>query len=256
MKKESKVSVKHYFNMRLKPVYVDKKPAYPLYVQVIYQQKSTKFKSYISHENLFAEVDNNIFKALKHEILSSYIKTDAHTISEVIKYELELMGDRFTVVGFSERYDTYFTYVLNVLDRYLNRRLENQLKRVSEKYVKAFSISYDKHQHFYLYYNILKDTPDYSEYESAFSADFLEEVEVYYNYLNYLVNTYHWKYDKYKGVYSHYPVDLTRVIDWLKNEDLRKNYKIFFQNTFSGQIEIETHVNSLKKMLLSALWEV
>ncbi|MBD0402924.1 hypothetical protein [Flammeovirga sp. EKP202] len=75
-----KITVKHYLNKKLKSRLLNNVEHYPLYIQVVYNRKSLRFKSSIAYNDGFLN-DND----LNMEPLKSFIKIERDNIEKVVK---------------------------------------------------------------------------------------------------------------------------------------------------------------------------
>lgn len=78
MKKQSKITVKHYPNTNLKPITENGKIKYPLYVQVIFKSTNYKFKS---EDRYFEYVENT---DLENEFICKILDTEIKRIERVV----------------------------------------------------------------------------------------------------------------------------------------------------------------------------
>jgi len=120
------VSLKHFLNKRLKPLFEeetpDAEPGYPLYTQVIFDKESTKFKAntglrwigpetvyfseskeqYLDDDNYIREFEKGVFETDKK-------------ILKIVEYEVNKYNDKFTLKGLGKRLSHYGTPITDFI---------------------------------------------------------------------------------------------------------------------------------------------
>lgn len=127
------LSIKHYLNKNLKPV-IDKengRKQFPLYTQVVYETKSTKFKAFTNtnpNPNLstsdfdtwicYEECDEDIRNGKMDCLPKEIIEADKQ-IAEIIEYEISKQKNNFNLKGLGNRLEVYWTSVDIILSEAL-----------------------------------------------------------------------------------------------------------------------------------------
>lgn len=117
-----KISIKHYLNLKLKPSYPDGAvEMYPLYTQVIYDSKSTKFRTFNSLKFLggsyfFAKSEEgNVSDGSFLKEMPQLIDTDK-VILQIVEFEIKKFKGDFKLKGLGKRFPIYASPVLSVVN--------------------------------------------------------------------------------------------------------------------------------------------
>lgn len=98
--------------------------SYPLAINVTYNRKSTKFpytpefasKSYFTEQELAEGIED-----------SSIVKRIEYIVEKVVRYESNIVGDKYQIKGIKDRIDNYTNYVHPILDSYIVDKLKHSL---------------------------------------------------------------------------------------------------------------------------------
>jgi len=126
MKKQSKITVKHFLNKRLKPKLIDNKEKYPLYVQIIFQTKTTQIKSQAFKD---IGIETSFLTDLELNANDYFLIKERENIESIIlKFEQKSKEINFSV--FSEIYKKYTVLMSELIEKYLYNLF---LKEAKEK---------------------------------------------------------------------------------------------------------------------------
>lgn len=123
MSKTNKVTVRHYLNTKLKPVFEDSKEKYPIYVRLTHERKNLRFKSilcnkyYTDNDLLDIDIINkiNIEIEIVNFIIRNYVnKSDDYDLVDVLEF---LAGEI-----------KYFTDMI-ILDRKIKENIVNYISK-------------------------------------------------------------------------------------------------------------------------------
>ena len=157
MAKEKKVSVKFFLNKDVKPSLYDDVKLYPVYVRVTYNRKNTKFKAAIDQATLWIREEFEDHYLLDEKNRKSFEEIEQALI-DIVGYEAERLGDKFTLKGIGQRLEYYKISIYNCLQllvsHHFNELLANHLTHndyvelkdleLQEKFDKAASLLGDK----------------------------------------------------------------------------------------------------------------
>lgn len=101
-----KVSYKTYLNDRIKPVLFQRKPTYPLYIQLTYDRKTSFFRSYYF----------DVFAQPKYDHLRTTISQIDELESRVISYVTNRYSAEFSLHSFSSWYQLFNKDILDSLE--------------------------------------------------------------------------------------------------------------------------------------------
>jgi len=125
-----KISIKHYLNFNLKPSNPDDTvDMYPLYSQVVYDSKSTKFRTFASLKYLGAgygyakRVEPKILDGSFLDEMEELRKTD-EAILKIVRYEIKKYKSEFTLKGLSKRFLVYGSPVLSTVSNSLRLSMD------------------------------------------------------------------------------------------------------------------------------------
>jgi hypothetical protein len=129
MAKQKKVTINHYLNKRLKPRVFEGKEYYTPYTRVTFDRNNTifsmdwtkGFKEQISdpYENRFTEQEFDYFLQQKHR----HVIAVNQMIEQAIRYESVLIGDKFELKGFGNRFELYRTPIHELMYKPLRKDL-------------------------------------------------------------------------------------------------------------------------------------
>lgn len=111
LSKEKKISFKYYLDTR-RPSDVTE-GFYPLYVQVIFNQKNTRLKAVIDHEEEHYWREEDLEKFLENDFTGKYrgeayeVLNSQKLIEEIIRYEYSLKGEEYSLRGLGDRLKIY-----------------------------------------------------------------------------------------------------------------------------------------------------
>jgi hypothetical protein len=120
MKKLPKLTIKFFLHKNLSPIRKGGKEYYPLYILVTYHRKSTQLKS------KFGDYSEDLESLNKKN--PGLLEFEERILRKMIEYETELKGNKFSLVGLSERYEHYATSIYGAVQDYLKERLEKEMK--------------------------------------------------------------------------------------------------------------------------------
>ncbi len=116
-----KISIKHYLNLKLKPSYPDGAvEMYPLYTQVIYDSKSTKFRTFNSLEFLGGTYflakgeEENVSDGSFLKEMPQVVETD-QVILRIVEFEIKKFKSDFKLKGLGKRFVIYASPVLSAV---------------------------------------------------------------------------------------------------------------------------------------------
>lgn len=155
------ISLKHYLNKALNPIWLEEgELGYPVYTQVVFNTKSTRFKAVADPISL---ADQTIYLPLKFEAnlsdetflraspkFSRMLQAD-EKILKIVEWELLQNSQRFSLKG---------------LGRRIARYGENPFLNVTNKIKKDFN-------------NLMADTLTYNQYNELIALDTLQEYLIY-----------------------------------------------------------------------------
>lgn len=136
---DKKITIKYFLNETINPAVYYVEPnkrllLYPVYVRVVYNRKSTRFKFLPS---IHLEVGSDIEESFKKKNIYHLIERNNNLISRVIYYEIEEFEDDFSLKGFGSRYYAFSESLLNYfirsdddfmdLDEVVKKRRENTI---------------------------------------------------------------------------------------------------------------------------------
>ncbi len=143
-----KVSLTHYLNLKLKPSKIDGIDLYPLYSQVVYESKGTRFKSFSSlrfiGETLFygkeyeSKISDGSFLNGKDE---KQLKNTDEKILRILQNEILKYKQGFSLKGLGKRFTIYSLPVLSVVDNSISFSMTNYLGSIFtyNKFTKIFN---------------------------------------------------------------------------------------------------------------------
>ena len=157
MKKEKTITIKHFVNFDVKPKMVDGDEFYPVYTQIVYNRKNTKFKTKISGDPILVKKELEL-KDSNYLNKSNDILNQNDKIETIIRYEESILNDSFSLKGIGNRLVTYNSPIINIYkELYKNSSVEKYLKSV---------LTYDD----YTYWDNLEDIN--SQIEQIYYYDF------------------------------------------------------------------------------------
>ncbi|MCX6257856.1 MAG: hypothetical protein NTW49_08185 [Bacteroidia bacterium] len=124
-----KITVKYYLNKNRRETFefteqsnnkiIREGLVYSTYVQVIYNQNNTKFKSMINDQ---IPIEHETIDQLN----TTYIhlkRTDENYIRKIMNYEISKYGEDYDLKGFNDKYRLYITSIHDLLGRFLIKEL-------------------------------------------------------------------------------------------------------------------------------------
>lgn len=121
LSKKKKISFKYYLDTRNPSKITD--GFYPLYVQIVFNQKNTKLKAIIDHEEEHFWRKEDLEKFLNGDYTGSY-RGEAHEvlssqklIEEIIRYEYALKEDKHSLRGLGDRLKIYRSHIINIFEK-------------------------------------------------------------------------------------------------------------------------------------------
>lgn len=106
MKREKRISVKFYVNEKLKPKEINDKTCYPVYAQIVYNTKSSKFKLSIGQlETIYVEKKKGL-KDNRFIQLSKDLAYYEEKVKKIISYEVA-NKPKFSLKGISKKIERY-----------------------------------------------------------------------------------------------------------------------------------------------------
>jgi len=138
MEKQSKITVKHFLNKRLKPQLpiIDGKTRYPLYVQATFQKKIAQFKSLYFTQFGFETryMNENEFKNETY-----YLEIEQKRVEKIITI-LNQNNVDFDFSNFSEIYKKYSVFMVDLIE---NRLYKLFFKEAEKQKITLPSLFYD-----------------------------------------------------------------------------------------------------------------
>jgi len=106
---KKKVTINYFLNDELNPVvYYDrdsnKLELYPLYIRIIYNRKTTRFRFY---PNVHIEKNSDIHVFFRERNIAFLLEDKKRLIEKLIRYESELLNEKFTLKGLGDRLKFY-----------------------------------------------------------------------------------------------------------------------------------------------------
>jgi hypothetical protein len=130
-----KYSVKHILNKHLKAIETpDGVRLYPLYVQVIFKRKNYMFKSLVENYS----TDIKFIGKDQRKLMSAELEL----IEDILKFEMDLKGEKFEINGFSNRYNHYRLSAFEQGQIVLLDQIIVFLKRESSRYLDIINDRY------------------------------------------------------------------------------------------------------------------
>lgn len=121
MSKSKKITVRFYLNKDVKPQQAapGEEKQYPIYCRVTYDRKNTKFRWGTKLIPESAE-DEIMYSDYGKKVL----QRDERTIQDIIRFEVENLGDRFVLSGLGDRIPAYQRIILFGFEALLNQNLD------------------------------------------------------------------------------------------------------------------------------------
>ncbi len=126
---DKKVSIKFFLNKRLNYITDDiGAKTYPLYVQIIYNRKNTTFKY---QEPKVLGGQNISYSELFEDILldDEKFKTQARIYENIVLYEVEKQGEKFTLKGIGDKIAYYTESIIDASRRIANASLNDFFRK-------------------------------------------------------------------------------------------------------------------------------
>lgn len=121
MPREKKVTVVFYLNKDVKPRFSSdgKEKLYPVYCRVTFDRKNTKFK--FGNSWTPESYEEDLFQDPQQK---AYLERAERSIVDIVRYEEEAFGEKFTLRKLGDRFDLYQEVVLFLLERELSKHLD------------------------------------------------------------------------------------------------------------------------------------
>lgn len=125
MAREKKINIKYFLNKSLKPLTVDEETFHKVYVRISYNRLSTKFLFSVNYgfgyltEDLFEE----FFEKKAHPGINEQVSEFEDSISKVIRFEAKEIGDKYSIIGVSNRLYHYYQNMSRELEKHLQKQL-------------------------------------------------------------------------------------------------------------------------------------
>lgn len=121
-KREKKISFRYILNESVKPRIIKDYKLYPIYIQVNYNRKNTKFSS----SSLNGQISDTTKEFFPLEVQK--LKNKEKIIIDIIRYEAKLIkGDKYSVKGLGDRLKLYTAYLVDILKQNLAKEADEYL---------------------------------------------------------------------------------------------------------------------------------
>lgn len=130
MFQQKTVTVKQIINYNLKPIEERNTKLFPVYTKVIYESTNTKFKTQVEGKGIYVDQDLE-FSDSRFLKEKEKIEKQNSMIEKIVRYEISLLKDRFTLKGLSDKilvYQIPITDIFNDISRLV--KLDEYLKGV------------------------------------------------------------------------------------------------------------------------------
>jgi hypothetical protein len=147
MIKEKKIGIKYFLNKKLKPVKTGSFLMYPLYVRIHFNGENTTFpiwfpsiEEYMNKSDYFNDIffeqigylDEEAFNLIIdiHDVqeVREEIKSMERKLEKAIRFEYSVLGEKFTLKGFKDRFDVYLQLFRPFAEKDLIARLQQEIK--------------------------------------------------------------------------------------------------------------------------------
>lgn len=176
MAKGKKIGIKYFLNKKLKPVKTGAFLMYPLYVRIHFNGENTTFpiwfpsiEEYMNNSDYYNDVffeqigylDEEAFNLIIdiHDVkeVRKEIKSMENKLENAIRFEYSILGDKFTLKGFKDRYDIYLQLFRPFAEKDLIKRLQQEIKEKEievpeevlvyfhESFIEQFYLSVEKY---------------------------------------------------------------------------------------------------------------
>jgi len=117
MVEEKRASVKFLVLDTLKGKSIEGTKKVPLYTQVVYDSKNTKFKTIVNKEPVFVTKDFD-FQHISNKDLINSLNKHEEQIVKIVEYETKKFKSRFTLKGLQKRIGIYDTEVISIFNAF------------------------------------------------------------------------------------------------------------------------------------------
>jgi hypothetical protein len=252
MHKPKKITVKHYFNTRLKPSRIkdDGTPVYPLYVSVTYDGIHFPYKSRLEGLYDFSMYENDIEKFWADTDNNHLLRSEEKEIITLIQYEIQNKGSKFSMKGFGDRYRICREGLFGYLDAFMKMELKNEMYRNFMQiggnpeialYAEALNFELrrkDGELNFRVTFHQLKSMvlKQFPEFEEGLSETFKEHEKLYMDYRNFCEKE--GRITIQNGYLGLEPGKSPNIFKWVNGEELQK---------FADYLQTENKSEKLEK---------
>lgn len=140
---DKKISIKHFLNKRIAPQRHGGEEYYPIYTQVTYDRKNTQFKmnlnNYLFNDEQAEYVLNPYSGAMSkgednrdllYQYVSKTISWNETMIERLVRFELELYGEKFSITGFGKRFMYFERNLCFLVKQRLITKFQSTLKDI------------------------------------------------------------------------------------------------------------------------------
>jgi hypothetical protein len=252
MAKEKKIGIKYFLNKKLKPIQGSAFLMYPLYVRIHFNGENTTFpiwfpsiEDYMMKSDYFGEIffeqigylDEEAFGLIieVHDVeeVRKEIKSIEKKLEKAIRFEYSILGDKFTLKGFKNRFDVYLQLFRPFAEKDLIKRLQKEIKEKQIKVPEEVLVYF--HESFVQQFYLSVDKYVKGKLKNQLSKDFMDK------YICFLSMAKFEEEEAKKGF---------AIIDWVSDLKLQKDFMDFLfkivnergaSNYFSGLYEFPSY---------------